>query len=252
MIIRCELADYLDNLLACHEFKDYAPNGLQVEGARDISAICTAVTASFEVIEQVIASKVQALLVHHGYFWRGEPEVITGQKYQRLKLLLQHNINLFAYHLPLDCHMELGNNACFARLLPVEKISAHSVNGCKNLLWSGYFTRPYALVEVAELLQAHLARTPVYINNVDKPITKIAWCTGAAQDFIIDAHKLGADAYISGEISERTYYQAKELGIHYLCIGHHASERYGIQALGQHLAEKFHLHHQFIDSSNPI
>ncbi|KGP63204.1 metal-binding protein [Legionella norrlandica] len=252
MITRDELSLYLLNFLDCSQFQDYAPNGIQVEGKDCIKRICTAVSASEEVITQAIEWQADALLVHHGYFWRGENPVISGMKRQRIAKLLNHNVNLFAYHLPLDCHPELGNNASLANLLLVESIAMHKVNHTENLLWSGKLPKAMPGKQFSEFLEQKLGRHPVHIPGNENLIHSIAWCTGAAQDFIEEAYKLGVDAYLSGEVSERTYYQAMELGIQYFSCGHHATERYGIQALGIHLAHYFELEHLFIDSPNPI
>lgn len=252
MIERNELVRYLNELLNCAKYNDYAPNGLQIEGKETIGRICTAVTASEDVISKAIDWNADALLVHHGYFWRGEDPTITGMKRQRVGKLLQHNINLLAYHLPLDCHRELGNNACLAKLLSLESIETHKVGAVDNLLWSGKLPSTMTSKALTELLEKKLGRNPQHIAGNDKDIRSIAWCSGAAQDYIDEASKLGVDAYFSGEISERTYYQAKELGIHYYSCGHHATERYGVQALGAFLVNTFNLEHLFIDSNNPI
>ena len=252
MISRDELASYLHDYLACNSFVDYAPNGIQVEGRSTISRIFTAVTASEAVIKQAAIQHADALLVHHGYFWRGEEAVICGMKHRRISQLIAHDINLYAYHLPLDCHPEVGNNACLGRLLGVDSIKMHTVGKTPNLLWSGSLSKPLAALELSDHIHKKLKRAPLHVTGTDKPIHRIAWCSGAAQDYIEEADRLGVDAYLSGEISERTYYQAQELGIHYFACGHHATERYGIQAIGQHLSERFQLHHQFIDSDNPV
>lgn len=252
MITKEELSLYLHQLLNCDRFSDYAPNGIQVEGKERIKRIATAVTASLEVISQAIIWQADALLVHHGYFWRGEASVITGMKRQRLYKLLDSELNLFAYHLPLDCHLDLGNNACLAKLFEVDRIQSHRAGTTDNLLWSGTLSQEMTSQEFTQFLAKKLQRQPLFIAGHEKPITHIAWCSGGAQDFIENASGLGADAYVSGEISERTYYQAKELGIHYYSCGHHATERYGIQALGNHLVSQFGLEHMFIDSENPI
>ncbi len=252
MIKRSDLSSYLHDFLNCALYNDYAPNGLQIEGEEQIQRICTAVTASEDVISQAIAWQADTLLVHHGYFWRGEDPIITGMKRQRISKLLKHNINLFAYHLPLDCHIELGNNACLAKLLPISSFKTHKANKMENLLWSGTLAKPMHGNVFAELLEKKFGQRPGHIAGTDKEISSIAWCTGAAQDYIEDAWNLGVDAYLSGEVSERTYYQAKELGIHYYSCGHHATERYGIQALGEYLASYFKLEHLFLDSDNPV
>lgn len=252
-MIKCrELSSYLHDFLNCALYSDYAPNGLQIEGEEQIQRVCTAVTASEDVISEAIAWKADTLLVHHGYFWRGEEPIITGMKRQRISKLLKHNINLFAYHLPLDCHIELGNNACLAKLLPINSFKMHKVNKIENILWSGTLSKPVQGIVLAELLEKIFGQRPVHLAGSGKVINSIAWCTGAAQDYIEDAWKLGVDAYLSGEVSERTYYQAKELGMHYYSCGHHATERYGIQALGEYLASYFKLEHLFLDCDNPI
>lgn len=252
MIKRDELGIYLHSFLACDDFNDYAPNGLQVEGKPDIHRICTAVTASAAVIKKAAHLKADALLTHHGYFWRGEDPTITGMKHRRIGELLNHNINLFAYHLPLDCHPIVGNNACLANILGINNIQMHAAGKTKNLLWSGTLPTPVTATTFSELLNKKLKREPLHVGSIEKNISRVAWCSGAAQDFIYEASQLGVDAYLSGEISERTYYQAQELQLHYFACGHHATERFGIQALGLHLSEAFEVEHHFIDSDNPV
>ena len=252
MISRNDLACYLHDYLACDHFNDYAPNGLQIEGRLVVNRICTAVTASYDVIAQAVALQADALLVHHGFFWRGEDSVITGMKQRRISCLLEHKLNLFAYHLPLDCHLELGNNACLGQLLELNEIKTHTAGKTANLLWSGKLIKPLTALQWSETLAKKLQRQPLCVGDTNKLINHIAWCSGGAQDFIEDAHRLGVDAYISGEISERTFYQAQELGLYYFSCGHHATERYGIQALGQYLAARFDIEHKFIDSENPV
>jgi dinuclear metal center YbgI/SA1388 family protein len=252
VITRRKLALYLHEFLNCAQYKDYAPNGVQVEGVDKIQRICSAVTASEDVISQAVSWKADALLVHHGYFWRGEDPQITGIKRQRISTLLKHNMNLLAYHLPLDCHVDLGNNACLAKLLLLSSTKKHKVGDTENLLWSGVLGTRMNSTVFADFLEQKLGRKPLHIAGNNKMISSIAWCSGAAQDYIEDASRLGVDAYLSGEISERTYYQAKELGIHYYSCGHHATERYGVQSLGQYLSNYFELEHLFIDSNNPV
>ena len=252
MISQAELTRFLHDYLACDTFQDYAPNGLQVEGRAIIRQICTAVTASQAAIEYAAKINADALLVHHGYFWKGEDPTITGMKRQRLGRLIQHDLNLYAYHLPLDCHLDVGNNACLAKLLAIQNVHALPVGKTANLLWTGNLSKSMSAKELSIYLQQKFNRPPHHVGCSDKVISKIALCTGAAEDFIVDAQALCVDAYLSGEISERTYYQAEELGIHYFACGHHATERYGIQALGVYLAKHFDLRHEFFDSDNPV
>lgn len=252
MIARDELGIYLHDYLACDIFSDYAPNGLQVEGNPTIHRICTAVTASEAIIKKAALMQADALLTHHGYFWRGEDATITGMKRRRIGELVTYNMNLFAYHLPLDCHDVVGNNACLASVLNFGHVQMHAAGKTPNLLWSGILSKPITAAKFSELLSKKLKREPLHVSGTEKLISRVAWCSGAAQDFIQEASELGVDAYLSGEISERTYYQAQELGIHYFSCGHHATERYGIQALGLHLSELFALEHHFIDSDNPV
>jgi dinuclear metal center YbgI/SA1388 family protein len=252
MIQRIELEDYLQSYLQVDAFQDYAPNGLQVEGKAKIHRICTAVTASQDVIKEACEYQADALLVHHGYFWKGEDPTLRGMKRTRIADLLKHDMNLFAYHLPIDCHKTIGNNACIAKKLELKKLNSHAAGKTPDLLWTGELTKPLDVNDFATQLASVFNRTPQCIVGSDKAIKKIAFCSGAAQDYIEDAAALGVDAYISGEISERTYYQAKELGVHYFGCGHHATERDGIHALGKHLAEQFGLEHRFLDSDNPV
>lgn len=253
MIQRLELETYLQDYLKVDAFQDYAPNGLQVEGQAHIHRICTAVTASLDVIEAACAYQADALLVHHGYFWKGEDPTLRGMKRARLAKLLKHDINLFAYHLPIDCHHVIGNNACIAQKLSLNQLKSHVAGKTMDLLWTGELVQPLEVQAFKHQLTTIFGRTPQCIRaNSNQIIKTLAFCSGAAQDFIEDAAALGVDAYISGEISERTYYQAKELGVHYFACGHHATERDGIYALGKHLAEQFELEHQFIDSDNPV
>ena len=251
MIDRNTLVTYVDSLLGCDNFKDYAPNGLQIEGKSKLVKICTAVSAGEVVVKQAIELGADMLIVHHGYFWRGEQPQITGAKKRRFSLFLQNDLNLCAYHLPLDSHLEIGNNACLAEILPVGKIMSHDAKGIQDILWTGELEKELSASDFNEFLAKNL-QTPIYLSGGDKKIKKVAWCSGGAQDFIEDAATLGADAYISGEVSERTFYQAEELRVHYFACGHHATERYGVQELGKHLASKFDLKYEFIDIKNPI
>ncbi len=252
MIKRDDLVALIDAYLVSSSFNDYAPNGLQVEGKSDIQRICTAVSASESVIDQAIKWKADALLVHHGYFWRGETSVIAGMKRKRIGKLLSNNLNLLAYHLPLDCHPVLGNNACIAKRLGITNSTKHKAGNTPDLLWAGALPSALSAENLEDRLKDVFNRAPLHLAGSREHIQKIAWCSGAAQDFIEDAYRLGADAYISGEVSERTYYQAQELGIHYFACGHHATERYGVEALGNWLGEKLDVEHHFVDSDNPV
>lgn len=252
MITRIELATYLDQFLAAQSIADYAPNGLQIEGRAEIRKLCTAVSISQAVIQAAIEWQADAILVHHGFFWRGERAVLTGVRRQRIAALIKHDVNLFAYHLPLDLHPIVGNNACIAQRLPVRNISQHDLEKLPKGLWAGDLKQNLNGQDFGNVLHQALLQAPIHITAQRRQIQKIAWCTGAAQDFLEDAQKLGVDAYISGEISERTYDLAQELNIHYYACGHHATERYGVQALAAHLEEKFGIEQRFIETDNPI
>lgn len=246
------LESYLDEYLQCSSCQDYAPNGLQVEGRSTVHRIATAVTASESAIRAAIEKNADALIVHHGYFWRGESPCIVGMKAKRIGLLLNHKISLLAYHLPLDVNKELGNNAEIAKRLPIINIQQHTVNKQADLLWSGELSTPMNFSDFYDKLEQIFMQKPIAVSSGPATIKSVAWCSGAAQDYLHDAHLLGVDAFISGEISERTYYEANELGMHYFAAGHHATERFGIQALGQHLSEYFQLPCDFIDTHNPV
>jgi len=252
MITRDDLATYLNDYLACATISDYAPNGLQIEGRAEIKKLCTAVSASQSVIQAAAAWQADAILVHHGYFWRGERAVITGVRKQRIGDILIHDMNLFAYHLPLDVHLQVGNNACLAERLPVKEVQQHDLDRIPKGLWSGVLTKSCNGAELHQILENTFLQAPIHIAAKRSTIQRVAWCSGAAEDFIEEAHRLGADAYISGEVSERTFDLAKELNIHYYACGHHATERYGVQALGMKLAKEFDIEHLFIDTENPI
>ena len=243
------LNNYLNTLLQPERFSDYCPNGLQVEGKQEINKIVTGVTASMALLQAAHRANADAVLVHHGYFWRGEALPITGIKKRRIQFLLQHDINLFAYHLPLDAHTELGNNVMLAKKLGLQ-ITGRA--GEKEMLLLAELKSPQPLQSLVNLIETKLNRKPQVIGDMNKPIQKIALCTGAAQGYIEQAAAAGVDAYISGEISEQTVHVAIESGVSYISAGHHATERYGIQALGEHLAQKFDLQHEFIDIDNPV
>lgn len=252
-VSRQQLVSELNKLLRTDQFNDYCPNGLQVEGCEQIARIVSGVTASQALIERAAELDADLLLVHHGYFWRGESPVITGIKQQRIRQLLAHNINLIAYHLPLDSHAELGNNAQLAGILDLE-ISGEltKINNQPMGLYSD-LAKPIRASELAQRIESALGRRPQHIApQGEQPITRVAWCTGAAQSYIEQAVSIGAQAFISGEISEPTVHIAREQGIHYFAAGHHATERYGVKALGNWIAERFAIEHQFIDIDNPV
>ena len=250
MILVHELTAYCDQLLEPGKFRDYCPNGLQIEGRAEINVIVSGVTASMALIEAAIEREADALLVHHGYFWRGEPEPLVGMKQRRIKRLLAHDINLLAYHLPLDAHPELGNNACLARRLDFE---VEGPLNRENIGLYGRLRRPMTPSELTAVIEQRLGRRPLHIasGEDERVIETIAWCTGGAQRSIQQAADLGVDAYLSGEISESTVHVARECGIDYFAAGHHATERGGVEALGDHLANQFGLRHEFVDIWNP-
>ena len=244
-----ELTHYTQQLMQVERFKDYCPNGLQVEGRAEIRKIVTGVTASMAMLEAAYEANADLVLVHHGYFWRNEDERIVGIKRNRIAFLLKHDLNLMAYHLPLDAHAELGNNVQFGKILGLNTVD---YSGETSLVAYGELREAVTLSDFAMQVETCLQRSPLVIGNPEKMIKKVAWCTGAAQGYIDSAAALGADLYISGEISEQTTHQALEMGVSYISAGHHATERYGIQALGEHLAEKFDLVHEFLDINNPV
>lgn len=246
---RSEFVGYIDRLLEASRFKDYCPNGLQVEGADRVRRVASGVTASRALLEQAIAWGADTLIVHHGYFWRGEDPRVIGPARVRLGLLLTHQLNLMAWHLPLDAHPTLGNNASLGELLGW---TTHGRGGGSDLICYTDLDEPWSAQDLARHLAAALGREPLLVGDLTRRLRRIAWCTGGAQDFLGEAIALGADAFVSGEISERTTHQARELGVIYASAGHHATERYGIQALGRHLAEHFGVVHQYFEDPNPV
>lgn len=249
MMQRDDLARYLDQLLEVPRFRDYCPNGLQVEGRAGVLRLVTGVSASQALIEAAIGVGADALLVHHGYFWKSEDGRITGTRRRRIGLLLQHDISLFAYHLPLDAHPEHGNNAQLGALLGfTEKGRA----GEQNIVAHGCTAATQPLAAFAAHIESRLGRAPTVIGDPAQRIARIAWCTGGAQGYFEDAIALGVDAFITGEISEPQVHLARESGVAFIAAGHHATERFGVQALGAHLAARFGIEHRFIDVPNPV
>jgi dinuclear metal center YbgI/SA1388 family protein len=250
-IERQALINYLDRLLQPDQFNDYAPNGLQVEGTEKIQRVVTGVTASQALIDQAIEREADVLLVHHGYFWRNEASPVVGIKKRRIKALMDHDINLIGYHLPLDCHPELGNNIQLGKLMgwvPDAHMQSSGVTGLGL-----YATLPVLRsgAQVQRHLSEALGREALHIDIPSKLIKRIGWCTGGAQGMIEQAVALGLDAFVSGEISESTVHVARENGVHYFAAGHHATERYGAKALAVHLQQELGLDCEFVDIPNP-
>lgn len=245
-VSRDDLLQALDTLLTPRLFEDYCPNGLQVEGKAHIHTLVSGVTASQALIEAAVKHNADAILVHHGYFWKNENPVIVGMKQRRLKLLLANDINLFAYHLPLDAHAQFGNNVQLAKKL---NISITGDFGGLGLV--GKLNQPMAAHSFADVINQHLNRKPLCIPGGDHLIQNIVWCTGAAQSFFEKTISLNVDAFLTGEISEPTAHIARENNIHFFAAGHHATERYGVQAVGEYIAEQLGIKHIFIDIDNP-
>ena len=252
MVQRDDLVRYLDDLLEVGRFSDYCPNGLQVEGRSEIHSVVGGVTASLALIEAAAEAGADAVLVHHGWFWKGESLPVTGMKYRRMKALLDSGMNLFAYHLPLDAHPAHGNNVGLARALDFAVEGGFGGRGGPDIGLHGRVPIPESPDQLGERLERLLGRRPLRVGHGPEIVERVAWCTGAAQSLIEEAAALGVDAYISGEISEPTVHLAEELGLHYFACGHHATERFGVQALGAHLARAFDLEFRFIDLPVPV
>lgn len=242
-----ELENIVNQQLNSGAFSDYAPNGLQVEGRTDVKTLITGVTACQALVDEAVARNADAILVHHGYFWKSEPAVIKGMKRNRLRALLANDINLYGWHLPLDAHPTLGNNAQLAKLLDIE------VKGeVQPLVFWGELATPLSGEALAQRIEERLGRAPLHCgDNAPAQIRRVAWCSGGGQGFIDSAAAFGVDAYITGEVSEQTIHSAREQGIHFFAAGHHATERGGIKALGEWLAEQHGFEVTFIDIPNP-
>jgi dinuclear metal center YbgI/SA1388 family protein len=244
-----ELRDYIASLLESDRFRDYCPNGIQVEGRAEVCRIASGVTASQRLLEAATAWNADAILVHHGYFWRNEDAVVTGIKKRRIAHLLRHDVSLLAYHLPLDVHAELGNNAQLGRRLG---FTEHGRFGEQDIACHGELVQTQTLTQLTRQITHSLQRAPLVIGDGDPTIRRIAWCTGAAQGYFDAAIALGVDAFLTGEISEQNVHVAQETGVAFIAAGHHATERYGVQALGAHLADHCGIEHQFFDLENPV
>lgn len=242
-----QLERLINQKLDISNYKDYAPNGLQVEGRREVQRVVTGVTASQDLLDAAIAVEADAVLVHHGYFWKDEPAEIRGMKRNRLKTLLATDTNMYAYHLPLDGHPELGNNAQLAKLFGINVQGEIAV----LLLW-GELEKPLTGEEFRQRIEVTLDRNVLHSSqNAPAEIRRVAWCSGGGQGYIQKAAEYGVDAFISGEVSEQTIHIAREMGLHFYAAGHHATERYGVKALGEWLAAEHGLDVMFIDIDNP-
>ncbi|WP_295519513.1 Nif3-like dinuclear metal center hexameric protein [uncultured Pseudomonas sp.] len=244
-----ELVMTADRYLESARLQDYCPNGLQVQGRAQVRLLVSGVTASQQLLDAAVAAGADAILVHHGYFWKNEDARLIGMKHRRIKTLLSHDISLLAYHLPLDVHAEVGNNVQLGRRLGLQQIEPLP-GDAKNLIWQGELAQPLS----AEVLARHVAnvlqREPLVVDG-GRSIKRIAWCTGGAQGYIDQAIAAGVDAYLTGEVSEQTVHSARENGVSFFAAGHHATERYGVQALGDYLAARLGIEHRFIDCDNP-
>jgi len=249
---RDTLTEYLAQLLSPNDFADYCPNGLQVAGKREIKKIITGVTACQALLTAALENEADAILVHHGYFWKHEDPCVTGLKRDRLATLLKHELNLYGYHLPLDAHPSYGNNVQLAHVIGLEVTDVRCAQNIPGLFYIGQLPQPLSGQAFGQQIEKSLQRKPFHITGRDDQIHKVAWCTGAAQNFIHQAVEGQVDAYLTGEVSEQTVHIAREAGLHFYAAGHHATERYGVQALGAHLVEQFGIEHLFIDIDNPV
>ena len=245
-----ELEIYVNQLLDIAHFRDYCPNGLQVEGRSEIRQLVSGVTASFPLLQAAVDLGADAVLVHHGYFWRGEDPCLINMKRRRIGLLIEHDVSLLAYHLPLDAHAELGNNTQLARRMGFIETGRF---GDQHIAMQGtLLSQVSTLRELRTNIEQVLSRKPLVIGDDAKLVRRIAWCTGGAQGYFDEAIRLGVDAFVTGEISEQNVHAARESGVAFISAGHHATERYAIQALGEHISHKFDITHQFIDIDNPV
>lgn len=250
-----ELTVWLDQLLQPAKFADYCPNGLQIEGKGQITKIVTGVTASQALLDKAVAVGADAVLVHHGWFWRGEDPTIKGVRRKRIATALKHDLSVFAYHLPLDAHPLYGNNAQLARLLSLSVDRDEQGNavtgGGKGLVWFGSIEPACYLKQFIDRVKQVLNREPLVIGDPDRLCSRVAWCTGGAQGMFESAIEAGVDVYITGEISEPNAHLARESGVAFVSAGHHATERYGVKALGEAIAQKFNIEVLFFDINNP-
>ena len=248
-ISRQQLSTALSELLQPHRYQDYCPNGLQVEGRDSIARVVTGVTACQALLDAAVAHHADAVLVHHGYFWQSEPPELIGMKARRIRTLIQADINLYAYHLPLDSHLTLGNNAGLGRALGITEFHPVEPDNPSLPLFVGSLPAGQNQSEVAQQLEHILNRA--VLSEGERFVRKVAWCTGGGQGYIDRAADWGADLFVTGEVSEQTIHSARERGIGFIAAGHHATERFGVQSVGRWLAETLGLEHEFIDIDNP-
>ncbi|MEO8409712.1 MAG: Nif3-like dinuclear metal center hexameric protein [Propionivibrio sp.] len=246
---RDELVRHLDDLLDAARFHDYCPNGLQVEGCVAVQRVVLGVTASQALVDSAIVRRADAIVVHHGWFWRGEDGRVTGFRKARLQALLKHDINLIAYHLPLDAHVELGNNAQLAKRLGW---TVEGQFGEQDIGWYGALPAPTTLAQLGQRVNDELGREPLLIGDPKRSVARVAWCSGGAQNLFEQTIALGVDAYLTGEISEQHVHLARESGVAFVAAGHHATERFGVQALAAHLTGQFGLDCEFVEIDNPV
>ena len=245
------LLQEIEQFLNVNAISDYCPNGLQVEGKAQIKRIVSGVTASQALIDAAIELQADAILVHHGYFWKGEDQRVIGMKQRRIKALLTHDINLLAYHLPLDVHPEVGNNVQLAQRLGLTVTGPLEPGNPRSVGLIGTLDAPLSAKDFAARIESVLGRAPLVFDQ-HKPIQSVAWCTGGAQGYIEQAIAAGVDAYLTGEVSERTFHEAQENGMSFFAAGHHATERYGVQALGEWLVKRFGIEHHYVECDNPV
>ena len=240
-----------DRYLSAGKIADYCPNGLQVEGRSQVRRIVSGVTASQALLDAAVSDGADLILVHHGYFWKNENPCVVGMKQRRLKTLLTHDISLLAYHLPLDVHPEVGNNVQLAQRLGLVIDGPLEADNPRSVALLGHLPKPMSAGAFARQVAIALGREPLLVDCA-RPLQHVGWCTGGGQNYIDMAVAAGVDLYLTGEASEQTFHSAQENGIGFIAAGHHATERYGVQALGNYLAQRFDIEHRFIDCDNPI
>ena len=245
------LVEEADRFLNAARIADYCPNGLQVEGRPQVRRIVSGVTASQALLDAAVEAEADVVLVHHGYFWKGEDARVTGMKRRRLQTLLGHDISLLAYHLPLDLHPEVGNNVQLARQLEITVEGPLDPDNPKVVGLLGSLAEPMTARDFARRVQEVLGREPLLVEGAGM-VRRIGWCTGGGQGYIDDAIAAGVDLFLTGEASEQTFHSARENRVSFIAAGHHATERYGVQALGDYLARRFAIEHLFIDCPNPV